>query len=389
MYPYCAYENLRKEFVQTVGYAGKLEIPDALVRKLAEFIDAHPNDMMTAYYARSLLDMFYRKKTEERSIRLFNRLNSFLVQKSALLELFLHGLGDGQNLSWFENYDIATIWQAISSLNDGYSKANYIGRFSHRFTDEIAGAAYDSMLAMPDTFKIRGLAGIYPRMDAVHKAEILSYLLQQFVSGAAEAAYQLKLKFPHMDKNSRAKVIDAHLEIPGLSERFIAYLAIRNTAYLQPDDANRIVARAKTFESDYLRNRCLLKLAAYLHEEEIENLYDRFMEDFHSQAASTASIHNLYQFGAVVKKLEKSRVVSLALQKIAALDDSQNEVFNQEKYGQMLFIMPLLTEVHREHAFDIAETVRGGYKKTLKGRLRAHFASSKNFCTFLYSPICF
>ncbi|MFZ6755511.1 membrane protein insertion efficiency factor YidD [Undibacterium sp. Dicai25W] len=34
-------------------------------------------------------------------------------------------------------------------------------------------------------------------------------------------------------------------------------------------------------------------------------------------------------------------------------------------------------------------TVRGGYKKTLKARLRAHFASSKNFCTFLYSPICF
>lgn len=389
MYPYSAYDSLRKEFVQEVGYAGKLEIPDALVQKLAEFIDAFPNDMMAVYYASSLLDMFYRKRTEERSTRLFNSLNSFLVKKSVLIELFLRRLGDGENPRRFENYDIAAIWLAISNLNDGYDKANSIGRFSHRFTDEIAGAAYQSILAMPDTFKIRALAGIYPRMDTPHKGEILGYVLQEFISGAAEAAYQLKQMFPYMDKKSRTEVIDTHLEIRGLPEDFVAYLVIRNAVYLEPNDATRIVARVRTFKSDYLRNRCLLKLVAYLREGEVEDLHERFMENFNSQAASPALIHNLYQFGAVVKKLEKSRLVSLALEKIASLDDSRNEIFNQEKYGQMLFVIPLLTETHWERAFDIAEMVRGGYKKTLKARLRAHFTNSKNFCTFMYSPICF
>jgi len=94
-----------------------------------------------------------------------------------------------------------------------------------------------------------------------------------------------------------------------------------------------------------------------------------------------------YHFAAVVKAAEPSRVVSLALEKIASLDDSQSEVYAQQKFGQMMFLMPLLGEIHRESAFSIAETVKGGYKKTLKGRLRKHFAGSEGFCKFLYPPI--
>lgn len=386
---YSDYDALKKEFVEQVGYAGKLEIPVQLVRKVAEFIDAYPDDGMTSYYARSLLKQFYRKRTKNRSIRLFNLLGSFLKQKSLLIDLFLWPAGREPRIVRLEEFDIATIWSAISDLEDGYAKANYIGHYSHLFNDEVAGLAYQSILAMPDPYKTRSLAGLYPKLDKLRKTETLAYLLQQFADGSAEAAYQLKLIFPYLDNMSRTEVVAAHLELQDVPESLIAYFMIRNVAYFEHDDASRLAARARTFKSDYLRNRCLLKLAAYLREGEVETLYEQFMKNFNAQPASSALIHNLYHFGSVLKTLDATTVVSLALEKIDCLVISPDDYFKQAKYCELKFVMPLMNETHRDRAFCIAETVRGRYKKALMSKLKAHFANSKGFCEIRASPICY
>ena len=386
---YSDYVGLKKEFAQFLGYSGKFEIPDALVRKIAKFIDAHPTDTMASYYARSLLDKFYRRRTKNRSVNLFNSLNSYVRKKNSLIDLFFQDQGNGKSPACVEDYDIDAIWAAIDDLVDGYAKANYIGTYSYLFTDEIVRVAYQAILAMPDIYKTRALAGIFSKMDKLHKAEIFSYICQQFLSGSAEAAYRLKLMFPYLDGESRTEVISLHLGIPDLPEEFIAYLVIRNAQYLQPDDANRIVMRARNFQSDYLRNRCLLKLIKYLPDGEVEVLFKRFMDDFNTQESNSALIHNLYHFGAALTTLEKSRVIGMALEKIAHLDDSQNELFNQQKYVEMLFIMPLLSQANRTKALAIAETVRGGYKRTLIARLQAHFSQNKEYCELRYPPICY
>jgi hypothetical protein len=44
------YDALKRELVESVGYAGRLEIPVTLVRKIAAFIDEYPDDSMTTYY---------------------------------------------------------------------------------------------------------------------------------------------------------------------------------------------------------------------------------------------------------------------------------------------------------------------------------------------------
>lgn len=385
---YSTYDALKKELVESVGYAGKQEIPGALVRKIAGFLDEYPNDSMTTYYANSLLDQFYRKRTKERSTRLFDSLSSFLKNKSPLIDLFLRRpFWQQYPIGPEQHFDAATIWSAISDLDDGYDKANCIVDYACLFNDEVARLAYHTILEIPDPYKTRALAGIYSRMDALCKAEILAYLLQRFASGAPEAAYRLKFMFPFMDGASRTQVVAAHLELPDVPEAFIAYLIIRNAAYFAHDDAVRLAARARKFESDYYRNRCLLKLAAYLHKGEVEKLYGQFMKDFNALPACSALIHNLYHFGSVMKTLDTSHVVNLALDKIGCLDDSQDDYFEQAKYGEMMFLVPLLTDVHKERAFCIAETIRGGYKRTLKAKLKAHFANSKNYCEIRYSPI--
>ncbi|NHZ79413.1 hypothetical protein F2P44_09000 [Massilia sp. CCM 8695] len=389
MDPYNTYRSLDQEFAQSLGYSGKREIPDALVLKVAEFIDAHPADMMTAYYAKSLLDKFYRKRTKRRSGNLFNALDSYLRNKRFLIPLFLEYRNNEKNPFSAENHDIAAIWLAIHDLPDGYDKANCIGKFSRLFTGEMARLSYQSILAMPDIYKTRALGGIYPRMDKLHKAEIFPYICQQFRSGSPEAAYQLKRMFPHLDEESRTEVISLHLDLPDLPERLIAFLVIRNVQYLQPSDANRIAARVRMFPTDYFRNRCLLKLTAHLPAGEIEALFKRFMEDFNTLEPSSELIHNLYHFGAVLKTLEKSDVISMALEKIACLDDSESELYNQQKYSEMSFIVPLLAEADKARAIGIAETVKGGYKRNLIARLQAHFSRSKGFCGFRGALICY
>lgn len=388
MDPYSTYVILNEEFSQSLGHSWKHEIPDGFVLKIAEFIDAHPTDMMTAYYAKSLLAKFFRKRTKKRSENLFNSLNSYLINKSFLVKIFLEYRRDEQNPFYAENHDIAAIWVAIHDL-DGYDKANYIGKFSHLFTDEMARLSYQSILEMPDIYKTRALGGIYPRMDKLHKAEIFSYICQQFLSGLPEAAYQLKRMFPHLDKESRTEVISLHLDMPDLPEEFIAYLVIRNAQYLQPADADRMAARVRMLFSGYFRNRCLLKLAAYLRDGEVEALFERFMVDFNMFEPDADLIHNLYHFGAVLKTLEKSDVVSMALEKIACLDDSESELYDQQKYKEMMFITPLLTEANKARAMGIAETVKGRYKRNLIARLQAHFSHSKGFCGFRGALICY
>jgi hypothetical protein len=384
---YYTYEALKRELVESVGYAGRLEIPVALVRKIAAFIEEFQNDSMTTYYAQSLLDQFYRKRTKERSIRLFELLSSLLKNKSSLIDLFLRPEGWKRHPVAHEHFDPAMIWSAIRDLDDGHGKANYIGDYAHLFTDEVASQAYHAILEMSEPFKTRALGGIYPRMDALRKVEIVTYLLQQFASGLSEAAYRLKFIFPFMDRASRTRVVAAHLDLPDVPEGFIAYLVIRNAAYFERDDAVRLAARARLFESGYYRNRCLLKLAAYLPEGEVEQLYERFMGEFSTQPASSAFIHSLYHFAAAIRTLDSNHMISLALEKIASLDDSGNEIYDQAKYGQMMFVIPMLTDVHKEQAYSIAETVKGGYKKGLKAKLKAHFTNNVSFCRILYSPI--
>lgn len=381
-----SYNALKRELVESVGYAGRREIPIALVRKLAEFLDEHADDSMTTFYASSLLDQFYRKRTKERSIRLFDSLNAFLKNKSSLIDLFLRRL-HGQHLIHPEQLDAATIWSAIRDLDDGYDKANCIGVYAHLFNDDVASLAYQAILEMPDRCKIRALGGIYSRLDAHHKAETLSFMLQQFAAGDSESAYRLKFMFPYMDRASRSQVVAAHLELPDVPNSFIAYFVIRNAAYFDSDDAVRLAARVRMFDSDYYRNRCLLKLSSFLHDEEVEKLYEQFMTDFSTQPATSARIHNLYHFGSALKTLDTNRVVRLALEKIACLDDSVGEFYRQAKYGEMMFVIPLLTEAHREQAFGIAATIRGRYRQTVLSTLKAHFTNSRSFCESRGAPV--
>jgi hypothetical protein len=385
--PHSSFEALQREFAELLGYAGKKEIPVALVRKLAQFINDHPVNGMTSFYARLILNSFYRKRTKERSIRLFDLLASLLAKKSALIDLFLEPSRSPQDPVRAECFDAKTIWLAIQDLDDGYGKANCVDRYAHIFTDEIADLAYQSLVTMPDTFKTRALAGIYPEVNEHRKAEILDYVLQQFRSGSSEAAYRLKFMFPFMDRASRKKVVAAHLDLADMPEGLIAYLIIRNAAYFDDDDANKLAARARTFTTGYYRNRCLLKLAAYLPEGEVEELYGQFMTAFSTLPACSALIHSLYHFGAGMKTLDTNRIISQALEKIACLDDSGSEIYAQAKYGEMMFVIPMLTEVHKEQAYSIAETIRGGYKRGILSKLKSHFANSKGYCEIRYAPI--
>ena len=111
---YSAYDALKKELVESVGFAGKQEIPGTLVRKIAEFLNEYPDDSMTTYYASSLLDQFYRRRTKERSVRLFDSLSSFLKNKSPLIDLFLRRpFWQRYPTGPEQHFDAATIWSAI------------------------------------------------------------------------------------------------------------------------------------------------------------------------------------------------------------------------------------------------------------------------------------
>ena len=100
-------------------------------------------------------------------------------------------------------------------------------------------------------------------------------------------------------------------------------------------------------------------------------------------------IHNLVQFGAVMETLGRSEVIQLALNLIARRDDTQSDLYSQQKYRLLLFILPLLGKDNRTAAFDIALTVSGGYRKRLLARMRKYFDEEHNFCAIRGAPICY
>jgi hypothetical protein len=388
MSTYSDYIDLRREFVQQVGYAGRAVFPDDLIHKLAAFLDAHASDSMVSYYAQSLLSQFYRLRTRGRSVRLFDALHATLRDKGVLIDLFLLPWDRHPHPACVEDYDAGAIWLAIEDLPNDYGKANWIGRFAHILPPELLEKAYAAVLAFPEPFQARAFGGLFACLDAERQAAVFSYLCEQFRSWSAEAAYQLKLMFPFMSKEHRAATVALHvgMEVP---ESWTAYLVIRNAQYLQRAEGERLVEASRRFTSAYLRNRCLLKLAAWLPAGEIEALFAGFMDDVRRQAPSSEMIHNLVQFGAVTATLGQHEVIQLALDLIARLDDTQRNLYSQQKYGLLLFILPLLGQDDRTAAFDIALTVRGGYRRGLLGKLRKYFDGEYNFCQIRGAAICY
>jgi hypothetical protein len=214
------------------------------------------------------------------------------------------------------------------------------------------------------------------------------FLLDQLAGGSFEAAYQLKLRFQHFDKRAQSDVVSAFLNLPTTHESSVAYLIIRNAKFLCKDDALRLADRVRGFDSDYLKNRSLLRLSHVVPVEEISDLYERFIDRFMKSPPTVESIHNLYQFSAVLN-LNKSQVIDMALGKIGQLEDSHGEMWNQSTYGQLLFIAPHLNEPHRHQAMEIAKTVRGGYGRAVIKKLERQFANNVQFCSYRYPAICY
>jgi hypothetical protein len=389
MSAYDDHRILEKEFIERLGYFNRQKLPDDLVRKIAEFCDAHHDDSMTAYYAISLINKFYRNRTKGGWLALFASLDSYLQRKKFLIEIFFgYRLGD-VTLMFVNGFSATSIWQAIDDFEDGYDKANLINRFARLFTEDIVQLAYQRAWSMSAIYKVRALAGIYSRVDALSKDVIFKFLCEEFVKGNSEAAYQLKRIFPYLDANRRTELVNIYLGQPNLPEYLVAYFIIRNVTYLNGESAQKCVDRTRKFQSEYFVNRCLLKLGNHLPEGELEMLYRRFIESFVSQEPSSQRIHNLYHFSAALNNLDRDSVIDMALEKIASFDDSQNRYYDQDKYKELCFIVPLLNGKHRGKAFLIAESVRGGYKKNIISKLRRHFSSGANYCLYRYPAICY
>ena len=245
---YNDYITLQREFVQQVGYAGRVVVPDDLIDNLAAFLDAHASDSMVSYYARELLAQFYRLRTRARSMHLFSALNARLRNRSVLIELFLSPWDLHPHPARVEDYDAGAIWLAIDDLPHGYDKANWIGRFAHSLSPELLDRAYTSVLAFPEPFQTRALGGMFPHLDAEHQATVFFHLCEQFRLEAAEAAYRLKLVFPFMSKEHREATVALHVGA-GVPESWTAYLVIRNAQYLQRAGGERLVETARRFTS--------------------------------------------------------------------------------------------------------------------------------------------
>ncbi|NHZ37814.1 hypothetical protein [Massilia rubra] len=144
---YSDYIHLQREFVQPVGDAGRVVVADDLIGKLGAFLDAHASDFMVTYHACSLLAQFYRLRTRDRSVHLFDALNMTLRNKRVLIALFLSPRDRHPLPARVENYDAGAIWLAIDDLPHGDDKANCIGRFAHVLSRELLDRAYTAVLA--------------------------------------------------------------------------------------------------------------------------------------------------------------------------------------------------------------------------------------------------
>jgi hypothetical protein len=375
------HKSLQREFAQQLGYCNKGEIPASLVRQIAEFCDAHPNDTMTTYYASSLINKFYRRRTTERWARLINAMEAHLKNKRFLIDIFLgYSLREPQ-LARCGVFSAALIWRAIDDFAAGYHKANLIGSYADIFTGDIVRSAYESALAMTGVFKTRALGGICAALDPESKAAVVAFLQREFQANPSEAAYQLSRVFRDLDKQARSEVVSTYLGRADYPEYVIAYFVNHNAAFLDDEDAKRLAARIRQFNSDYYRNRCLLKLSKHLSDAEIDRLYRSFMKSFTTKEPSPELLHNLYQFSAVRGDIDKDKIVDMALDKIRNFDDSKQALYEQRKYAELSFLTPHLGAQHKERAFSIAESIRGGYRRNLLSRLRHHYSGRENFCT--------
>lgn len=383
-----AYRALRHRFFTQMGYGRLRDIPDDLVRSLAQFCDTYSSDMMTGYYASQLILHFYRKRSKDGWDRLQSSLAEHLQRKMVLIDIFAsYTLSTNIGLP-FESVRVETLWSAIADREDGYELANLIGRYCYLFTQDILELAFQRASSMPDTFRVRALGGLLPEMNEEIKLKISDFLIEKLAEGSYEAAYQLKLRFQLFDRKTQSEIVSAFLILPNAYESSVAYLVIRNAKNLCSDDALRLANRARGFDSGYLKNRSLLKLSHIVPMSEIKDLYERFIDCFMEGPASVGAIHNLYQFSAALG-LNKDSVINMALKRIAQLEDSSLEMWNQSKYGQLLFIAPHLDESHRQQALEIARTVRGGYGKALVKKLERHFKNEVQFCTYRFPAICY
>lgn len=371
-----------------MGRAKTKDIPEDLIHGLAEFCDAYVNDAMTGYYASKLILHFYKRRSKDGWARLQSSLGELLKRKRVLVDIFTSYAFSTENALPFGGVRIETVWLAIADREDGYELANLIGKFCYFFSPDILQLAFQRANAMPDTFRVRALANLFPKMDGELKLKIEYFLLDQLAGGSFEAAYQLKLRFQHFDKRAQSDVVSAFLNLPIAHESSVAYLIIRNAKFLCKDDALRLADRVRGFDSDYLKNRSLLKLSHVVSVDEISDLYERFIDRFMKSPPTVESIHNLYQFSAALN-LNKNQVIGTALEKIGQLEDSHGEVWNQSKYGQLLFIAPHLNEPHRRQAMEIAKTVRGGYGRSVIKKLERQFANGVQFCSYRYPAICY
>lgn len=383
-----AYRRLESEFVQRLGYSGRTEIPDDLIVKVVDFCDAYADELMTSYYVKSIISQFYRKRSIEGWLRLYHALANKLKRKRIFIGILEYYPSDAKACISRDVTCIKAIWSAIDDLDAGYEKSNLISQWSGSLTEELLKLAYQSAQAMQDdVFKARALGGIFPHMGTEARQVIFEYLCVQFNAGSAEAAYRLKFIFCVLDKAQRAKIIALHLDRPEWEWR-TAYLIIRNAANIQQDEAVLLAGAARDFESDYLKNRCLLKLASYLPVAEIDALYRRFALDFSSLPISVERLHNFYHFSAVVGgAMDKDEVLTTALEKIQSFDDSEHEIYDQVKYGQLLFILPNLTAMHQTRALSIAESIRGGYGKSALAKVKRHFNNEYDHCVIRGAPV--
>jgi|GEM_PF-2066359 len=371
--PYDDHRTLQRAFVQALGYHHRGDLPEDLIAALAAFCDTHADAMMMPYYAASLVNQFWRKRNVLRRDRFVQLMHAQMARKSALLEVLRtlrsrHGRCFGDDC-----LALMPMWEAIRELPDGYRKANYINLYAQFFQQSELNAVLACAQAMVGGYRARAFTGLYPRLDAGAQAQILAYLFEELDKACWEGRAQLKLLFPSLDPNARTRAVQRMLAASGVGEFGLAYFAVRNAQFIDAQDARALAVRLHACKSEYLKIRGLLKLAPHLPAPEIEALCEGFLATFEARPASEELIHNLYHVSAFTS-LGRADIVSMALRKIAQLDDSANELWNQQKYTMLSFLAPHLEREHQDAALAIAHQVGGGYRKGLLARLRRNLA---------------
>lgn len=307
------------------------------------------------------------------------------LQRKSLLIMLHRGMRD-QTLASCDVWKEFSAWPALNDFPDGYDKANAINYCLHWFSEEEISLAYGGALAMRSPYGERALANVYPRLGMAEKKQVLACLSTRLQQGEDEATYQLKRLVPLLDVETRSAVANMYVN---LSDFSFAYFVIRNDQHLDRSSACAMISRAKRIESNYLKIRSLLKLSAFLPAAEIEDMYRQFMDKLETSLPCSESLHNFYQFSAVLTGMEKNTAVGMALDLIARFDDRQAEYYDQQKYYHLSFLTPHLDQIHRTQAYSIASTVRRGYRSSLLKRLQRHFSGEPDAVYPRPTPLCY